>query len=992
MPNTLKLIEEGAEFAGFGEDLKAIRTIVGLKEAWDGLAVKPQGFADVQALLTAVLDKARAEDVKAAFKQLGLEEVPAAVTGLLEKVDGALGKLPAWVKTLFEDVDSFKAGNVGALDWNPLKADEKVTLDEEHKIVLGVSGEAGLGAVAWSNWPDEKDKPLLRLDAHGKIGFSAGGGAKLPGGALSVSIEAGAEAKLFYYYDAAGGGLYLVEVAKRLADLPNPFRLDSLWEAKDRHGFSGARFDFTGKASATVEVSLAYAGPLAGVPVDVSATLKVGAKFERGYTLTARPKDGGLYVTMARRQLDAQSLGGKISIGIGIHAIAAKVQAVLTRAVAGWDKELATIKPFLSPGTYLQEQLGGAIDSAAGKLIGDNEKLRDALKADLKGLFGIDTDDTSDLVGWLTDTLHGAIDSNASKLLGDAEIKVDDAANAAWETIAGLVPSLGGEAGALIDAEKAEVETAVKAALKDLIGEVKAPLEGLLKDLLGTIEGQGEAAAKAVGSALKAVGAEADAAVKKLDDLFKGVREALENYTEVLHKVAKTAEEALKQKISIAIHADNENSRELDVSIAGTFTVSDAVTQATFRDFVAGDLEKVALIAGGKPENQPAGFTIDKDKSREKLTLLRKGSSGVDFIGFGVAASFSTAVLARVELEIDGNGNIQLDSQGEVSARFSGDGQEREVSFADSISLAVSRDIAAKAGTPPKVELGVSVIYRDEELRTEELEDFTRSLGEAGLLSDAVTGQALALLKGWNLPKKAPPADMSAKLWFEGDEIATLLRLGAEHRAQPGPGDAGKLMPLTETARRDIFNIGWSELKAHDTRIEHKRLKRARGFFDGGPEDVGDFLWVVEEKVIVGEINRFQQPENVIVDLVYLWRMWIRLHGLVDIVDTASKAYHSTPAGKEPKDGEWTPKDYLTAQDVILDGSRKWLTTGGNLARIVFRIPLRDEVHPRTIALMTALKALAGTPDKQVKLTLIDRRVKDKPVTMLVGPPAPEQP
>jgi hypothetical protein len=992
MPNTLKLIEQGAEFAGFGEDQKPIRTIVAMKDGWD--VAKPEGFADVQALLKAVLDKAQAAEVTAAFARLGLADAQQAVTGLLAKVQAKLGDVPKWVQTLFEDVDSFKAGNTGALDWNPLKADETVTLDAERKIVLGVEGEAGLGAVAWSSWPDEKDKPLLRLDAHGKIGFSAGGAASLPGGALSVSIEAGAEAGLFYYYNAAGGGLYLVEVAKRLPDLPNPFRLEALWEAKDKHGFSGARFDFTGKASATVEVSLAYAGPLAGVPVDVSASLKVGAKFERGYTLSARPRDGGLYVSMSRRQLDAQELGGKITIGIGIPAIAAKVQAVLTRAVSGWDKELARIKPFLSPGTYLQDQLDGAIGKAAGELIKD-EKLRAALESDLKGAFGIDTGDTSDLAEWLTDTLHGAIDSNASKLLGDAEVRVDAAVNSAWETLAGLIPSFGGEAGTLIDAEKAKVETQVKAALTGLIGQVKEPLEKLLKDLLGEVDAGGAAVGAAVGGALKKAGAQSDAAVTKLDDLFKGVREALEKYTEVLHKVAKTTEEALEKKISIAIHADNETSRELDVRIAGTFTVLDDTTKQAFRDFVAGDLENLALIATGKPEHQRAGFALDKANSREKLTLLRKGSSGVDFIGFGVSASFSTSVLARVELEIDGNGNIQLDSEGEVSARFSGDGQQREVSFADSVSLAVSRDIAAAAKVPPKVELGVSVIYRDEALETRELTDFTGSLGNAGLVSTGVAAQAQALLKGWNLPDKAPQADMSAKLWFEGDEIAALLRLGAGYREAPGAGDAGKLMPLTRKARREIFDIGWNAIRQYDlTPKREKALKSTKEEFWEKPEDLGDFLYAVDEGTIISVTQGLGQgTETLKAKLFDLLLMRNRLHGLVDVVDHASQAYASTPAGNDaPENGEWTPRDYFDNQDKILDGSRRWLATGGSLARIIFRMPLSDEVHPRTIALMAALNTLAGTPAKQVKLTLVDRRNKDKPVTMLVGPPPPPKP
>lgn len=943
MTDFVQLIGKGAEFAGFGEDVAAIEAIVAMAAKWAAMEVKPTGFASVEALLEAALADVNAQAVKDAFAELGFEEARAKVAGLLAKVDKVVGSVPGWVKTLLSPVSGFSVAAPGALSWEPLSADETLGLGEG--ISLGASGKASLGLSAGAVWPGgDAAKGLLRIGAHGELAAKAGAAIPYSLGAVKADGSAGASVDLDYYYDLGGSGvLYGVAVAERVPLLPNPFDFSSVWEAAQHAGFAGAVFAFEGDAQASVAVSLAYSGvPLTGVNVDLGAAVNFAVSFKRGYRIAVRrAAEGGLAVEMARSAMDANTLGLSIGVSVALPALAAKVQRFLTQAIETWDGELEKVKPFLSPGTYLQEQLGGQVSAAAARLTSD-PGLRAAVERDLNGVFGIEASDESAVADWLETMLRGAIDAKSAALIGDASA----AAEAAYGELAKSIPAFA----------EADIRAKLTAELAGLSAKAKEGVTSLVDGLFRTVD------LKKLGKALGAAGAASDKAVASLDDALARVREVLEKYNGLLHEVVAKAQEAAKQKLTIAIQAENRRSRTLDVRVSGRFTANSAAAAEAFGKFIRGDLTGLAAIAGGA--QAPADFVLDAANSSSKLSLLRKGSIGAEVVAFGLGAKFSSAISASVEVEIDGFGNVRIASQGEMKKLFSGSGEERELSFADSIGLAYTRKLGA-AAISPSVEMGVSVIYRDEELRRDELTAFTAGLREAGLVAADVDARAQAALAGWALPEKRPPVDMSAKLWLEGDAAVKALCLDRR--------EGGK---LTTEARLELITRALAALRAGDA-INTGLVKTALHKLRKGQESEAETIFRLPRNAVQHEAGGFGPHNPVQGDIKYFLQVHDMLRGFVRLIDAAGEAYLSTPAGSVPAPGEWTADMYLDAQSRIASGSRGWLSTGQ-----VFIFWARKGMGPRTVTMMKLLRELAGDPPDAVKVVLTHRPAGGTPETL----------
>lgn len=957
MTDFVQLIGKGAEFAGFGEDVEAIEAIVAMAAKWASLDPKPTGFPSVEALLEAALADVDSDAVKAAFATLGAEAARAKVAALLGKVNKAVGSVPAWVKTLLSPVSGFSPAAPGVLSWEPLAADKSLGLGAG--ISLGFSGKAVLGLSAGAVWPGgdagaNDSGGLLRIGAHGELGAKAGAAIPYSLGAVKADGSAGMSVDLGYYYDLAGSGvLYGVAVAERVPLVPNPFDFASVWEAAQRADFAGAVFEFKGNAQASVALSLAYSGvPLAGVNVDLGATVSVGASFARGYRLAVRRADandlgGGLAVEMSRSALDANTLGVSIGVTVALPALAAKVQKFLTQAIETWDGELEKVKPFLSPGTYLQDQLGGEIGKAAARLVKD-PGLRAAVVRDLSGVFGIDASDESAVADWLETMLRGAVDAKSAALIGD----VKAAAEAAYGELAGSIPAFA----------QPEIKALLTNELAALSGKAKDAVTGVVDGLFKTVD------LKKLGKALGAAGAASDKVVASLDDALARVREVLTKYNGLLHDVVAKAQEAATKKLTIAIQADNARSRTLDVRVSGRFTGNTPAAAAVFRRFAAGDLEALALIASGA--DNPADFVLDAANSSSKLSLLRKGSIGAEVVAFGLGAKFSSAISASVDVEIDGFGNVRIATQGEMKKLFSGNGEERELSFADSIGLAYARKLG-ESGPPPisaSVEMGVSVIYRDEELRRDELAAFTAGLRASGLVAAEVDVQAQAALARWALPEVKPPVDMSAKLWLEGDAAVKALCLDRR--------EGGK---LTEAARLDLIARALAALRAGDA-INTGLVKTALQKLRKGQESEAETIFRLPRNAVQHEAGGFGPHNPVVPDVKYFLQVHDMLRGFVRLIDAAGEAYLSTPAGSVAGPGEWTADMYLDAQNRIASGSRGWLSTGQ-----VFIFWARKGMGPRTVVMMKLLRELAGDPADAVKVVLTHRPASGAPETLALG-------
>lgn len=970
MADVLQLFDKGAEIAGIKDDIAAIKGLVELGRKWEA-AEWPDDLPSLEALLKQLAEDADSDAVKAAMDRLGLGEVRAGIAGLLAKVQAAGAALPAWVKTLATRLDAFGAGNDGALSWKPLDKDVKVPLGDD-RFSLGLSGSFELGCAAAAEWDAMGDAgPLMRIGLDASVGAKAG--ATIPVNVFTIKGSANAEAALgldCWFKPDAPGTLYGIELARRALQVPDPFSYAAVWEAFGHPGFMGTDYEFTASAGTSLEVSLGkLVDASQGLKLDLSAKVSVSADIKHKYAMTLRrgPDADGhatILAALSRSDTSNRALGVSVGVNIDLPILRARVQELVKDALAKWEEGLAAVQPFLSPGTYLQNAIGARIGTVAGKIVSD-PALKAALTADLKGVFGIDTQNDSALVGWLKTAISGAVARRSAALISGPETVVE---------------------GVLADLEArlpASVRPLVEQEVDELVATAKAELDGVVTKLWDDYDNKAAALGKLLGKA----GRGSDAAVASLDEAFKGVRELLEKCNTLVHEVAEKASAAVEKKVSIAVSLQATRSRELQVKISGRFLAGDGDAPAIFNEFVKGELAELAARIqnhAATPSVKPLGFELD-GTSTVKLVESSALEAGYEVVMFGFGAGGSETITVEATAMLDADGNVQIDSQGSLERRFKGGGEERQISFADVLSVAVGR--AAEGDSRPSVtstiKLGVTLSYRDDEYTARKLDGFLVDLEDArARLIDAEKGaDARARLASWIKPgEESVDAEIKAELWFDKEVARRMLRLNDVTPGMPRR-DTGE---LKSGMKEEIANIGIDALETMGV-VTRERLEGAyadfkfkfeRDFDQQLPDDMVDTIVrlpysAVKQMLPESGLHLGEERIKLFADA------HVSLNGLVDIIDLGGQAYLASPPKLDGSPAKWTLKMYRDFQKRIVTGSKTWLRLNQQLLFFT-----ADGINPSTIAFMLALERLAGDLEAPVTLSMTNYSDPDRPETV----------
>jgi hypothetical protein len=956
------------QIAGIDDDIAAIKAIVEAAKSWD--VKKPQGFADITALLTQLHDKVDDAQVVAAFDTLGLASARTKVAALLKKVE-ALGKrIPDWVRTLIRPLDSFNETDSGELSWKPVSVDQKVPLDAPFS--LGIKGGFSLACAASTTtdaFKDEK-KRLMKLAVHGDV--SAEGGASIPYslGTIKAGAKAGLALDLAYYFDETGSKqLYVAALAENLVQLPLPFDYESVWAAVGKPGFAGLDYVFAANVGANVEVGLAYLVEAGGdLKFDVGGTVSVAASYARGYRLSLYPRRNGttaLAVSLKRTRLSAVTLGASLEVTVDAPKLRARVQDIVKTKLAVWDQAREKIEPILSPGTYLQTKLADQLHQSLGKLIG-NADLRKALEHDLGVVLGHDTSDKG-LTDWLSDAIKGAIDRYSSKLTGQAETAVSAVVDGVMDDLGSFVP--------------ASARDAVKGEIAKLVEAAHAGFKDAVQKLLDSYAGD----AKGLKALLEKAGAKVQGAVDTLDGLLKAVRDLLDKYNKAIHDIAEKAQAAAEKKVSLAVSYQNKRSHELTLKIGGAFT-DPGKGSDLFKWLIGGDLSKIrdnwnSLRAGGQ-----VGFQLDDDSSIEDYYRTDE-SLALEIVALGFGATFTGTLTADAKAIVDAAGNVQIDSSATFKDRFESKHLDRSVSFGDVLTAAAARSRKETKGSVSRtMKLGVSVGYSDKKYTQAKLGNFLDELDEHRLISHAEAVEALeafgTLVAG--SAQGTAKAEISAELWLEAELAETALLLG------PGMRDpaTGKLTPA---GTRRVFEAGLAGLvsaavesnngSADDTT---KQLKGSADYVIGEEINQGNYGGAIPDALV----DKYLLFDRDFVEGVYRyykgfpnssnWQPYVftyrRLDDLAKVIAGLGRAYQALPDGPTA----WSPSRYRDEQSNIARDSESWLSTNAFLFA-------GQSVAPIVLALMLALDKLAGGVENPVTLTLIDQSDPAKPRAIAIG-------
>lgn len=952
MSDTLLLT--AAKALKLDDDIALLKALGAVIANWVDLAKELDDYASAEALLNAILTDVNGDKIAAAFKKLGLEDELADLKRLLGRVADAANKVPPEVRALLSRLDSHAIGAAeGKVDWKLATSDDAVVKTERYSIDLGANIALTLDAGA--SWPG--DSPPAR-----RLKLSAEGGARAGAKAAAPYVELGASATakltLDYYFAAKPDELFALAVARRVGNLADPFDLKSVWTAFTTSDLDGMRYAFGGAASANLKVAFADAQVLSrGIKVDASFTIDVSTSLKSDYELTLRKTQGGVAVKLSRSRASEAAFGDQLKVGVDLSSITQPVTKAIERAVKKWDDALATIKPYLSPGTWLRGKAVELLTPRLTDLIQDPD-LRAAAIADMKGALGLSTVSDVKIVEWLSSKITDAID-RASVLAND---QVGTAVDRVAAHLTEAAPLLSGQ-------WKAED---AKALIKDLIGDLEKDLKEKVQALL-------DAQGGALKTLLQNAGAQINGAVASIDDALKGVRDLLTRYDTVFHKILKAAQEAAKAKVTARLYREETRSSGSVVEVAGDFTGFDEPTAKVFAALTRGQLAYLERLVDGE-ETAPF-FVLKAAESSVKRFSRFKSEEGLEIIFLNISFAATTKVEIDAEVLVDGLGQVHVDTAANLAKRLSLL-NSREVSFVDSyrLVLAAAQLEAGGGGTSP-LEVGVGAAFSDNKLSWKDVSTFIKDLDDARLVSPAAVNGIRAAFDRWSPGGGAIRGEISAALRVKGDAIGTLLRLTNRTAAGLPPADKAEIIAVAMAAalrrkaidRQDFehgLQLAYGEFKAHPTpplRAEQVVLNywdgiktncRAEG--DGRPKDYP--LPIVFFDVGAQE------------DYEYFVGQGYALRRIPDLIDTMGAIYLAKPSvGGGPG---WSEEEYRKRQETLVNDSKAWLHVFSGASSL-----WSSKVTPRTVAFLRTLADLSGrTADSPGGLVLtLTWKPKDKP-------------
>jgi hypothetical protein len=949
MADYAMLLDAGAGQLGLKDDLDLIRGLVEVAKKWRDIADEAEidGVGSASELFSKLVADFGSDKVKGAFERVGLANEHASLKRLLAKAQEIEGSVPEKYKKLLEPLSKYAsaAADEGQVAWSVVG---KRDLDAGGEFKFGFNAKAGIVFEAGDKikFAEGEERRLLKIGTDAKVGATGSGKLPFSLGSVGGGAEAGVNAALAYYFKPADEGqLYAVAVAERLTKLPNPYDYGAVWRAfaSGELGLEAITYTIDGIAKANVEISFADTASFgtklsAELKMSVSAEASIKSEYSLHLIGAAAAGAGGrkIRAVLTRKKRSDAQLGLELGVDLDLSKLAQRVHAIFKRAVDKWDEALKAVTPFLSPGTYLQSQLGELLNEQAERLIGDAE-LRQALVKDLRGAIGIDTSSDAALAGWLSGEIAGAIDSVSGTLTSP----VHDAAGRVAEALKRRLPAAfgGGDAAA-------KIQGAAESLLGKVDGELRQTVQSLLLE-----------PGNALGRALKEAGARSTDVVAGLDDALKSVRELIKKYDALIHKALAVAGDEAKAKITARIRAEEKRSDETNYLIVGTF---DSPGDAAGKVFYALTRGTPADLRGLLAHDVPGdGFELDAGRSSLRRWSERLSKVGYDVVLFGLEVSGSTLVMGNAAIVVDGTGKVRVDTKGGAERKFESREEGREVTFVDTFSLLRAK-LAAPGAGERAIDLGVSVIHKDKSLKLGEMRGFVESLSERNLLPAGSVAAATAHFTRWagSDDKKARLiADIAAKLWLDKPQAEALMMLG--ERNADGTLQRSAALRIARTAIAALVETKAVSKKRLTDAAAHVREHMYRpGYPHAGLADIvldmkvrgdGGELFDTWKHLLPTGDERFRSDVSRLIE-----RESKQVNALVALIETLGRIYLAQPSGNEPSRLGWDENKYRRAQFELAGHAAGWLRTGQEWLFWAAR-----EVQPWTVALLCTVADLA---------------------------------
>ncbi len=870
---------------------------------------------------------------------------------------GVVDQIPAQYRPLAQKLSDFNSsGNNGVVSFRLVNVSATSPMGGDYTLNFGAQASVTLDA--YDNWPFAGDAIKDRLLSIGASGtLTAGAGLAIPFqfGTVSANANTSAKVDLDYYFDVGNPDqIYALAMAQDLGGLVDPFQFKPLWIALTTGRLRGVVYRFKGTAAFKASVTFAASTTLAelaeaiAIKGDLGAEIDVAATINDDYTLsfvTTSAVPGGeriIVATLGRDPGVEKDLEATLGLTLDLSQLGQYVQSLLKKATDTWQAELNTLKPFLSPGTWIQQQIQNEADKRLESTFTDlvsNQDLRKALVQDAQVMLGVSEEPGEDpLTAWI----RTQVTNGLNRVAGVLTTHADQAAAAVVNELGSRFPTL------VSDQARDNVTPFLTGKVQALIGLAQSNLEAEVSNLL-------KAPNQMLGKALSAAGAASASVVSEINAAMAGVRSLFDKYDAVYAKIMAASEQAAKAKLTATVAFAEKSADSVSYRVRGTFTDDGVGAQNVFDSLVRGKLDDVTQLLVQKTK----GFDLDPEQSSITRTSTFDQSLGVDIVLLGLEIDAKTLVHAEADVLVDGTGVIRVGAKGTLDQKYNGLNASQDIAFFDVESLVVSGRLSS-APTAVPMQMGFGIATQDKSLTHGLLSGFVKSLVGARLLPADALDRADNILTTWIKAgsDKSLPGEFAVNLTLDEESLRTLLQLGSRPAGVLQPDAVERIIEQTLAAAQEARAIDMGRL-AQAVGLIADQYRPALA----SPTVANAIQYYVNRRVPLPEDERVLGPQT---DDDQLIQDFVdekdRVLNIVKMIQTAGDIYLSTPQNPLMPNGPgWPQARYLKAEKDLASALKPWFKTNAVIVPVLPILSwLLSAAHPRTIALLRAVTNLTG--------------------------------
>ncbi len=864
-----------------------------------------------------------------------------------EAATGTDAEFPAW--TTGKDPGRLRWSKDGKL--TPLPKDPALG-----DLQLSASFDADCEAGSLWFYADDKvpAKGLVRIGLAGSLTASLGGGIPFSGlGALKGEAGGGCQAHLFWR--KAPAKIYVQALAEIVSAPVNVFSLDDVWNAAQHKDFTGAILAIDGHASVDIDLAVAREYSAEGLfDARAGLTVKVELARKAAYELSVLKVDTGLRLVLSHSDDDAANWGVGLALDLDPGPITRRVADVVGAATDHWDAALKTVRPFLSPGTWIRDHLTGQFESLMTRLTtGLEPAIAAALGRDLRLAMGYDSDEPG-VAAVLVRKITDAIASVEGVIAGDVNAIADQVVARLNATL----PSM--------------VGTPLSQRVKD---EVLACLAALKADFDAVAKGVAKASpADAVDAALKKLGVQVAGAANAVDARFKGIADQVDKTDKLIHKISAAVQDAAKGKISARLSFERQRLDQEQYEFAGVITAPTDATRAIYRGLLTGRLDAVArLFAPGAVV--PADIILDEKKSSVRRFSMVSTRFGYDVVILGLQLSGSSTVTGQADLTLTLGGDISLKAQALAKRANTVWGDGRSTNLIQSYGLVLSQAEGEARLKEVRKSLGLDLTTdrSDTDLKVKEVVDYLQLMADMKLIDRKRIDNMQDYVRNASLTRGGPnlPGTINVAMTFSADEVDRLLARGY--------AIASGSLEAREAAAKVTYDFALGNLLASGewTTIDFvdwvgRYYEPKLSFKDPTPEAIAACTARLFANREVTPKDHRTGKDPLDAHFGPGVQRWEELQAFQNLLTGLWTLSNAKPRGlNDPDVGKWDEQRYRDQETAIGRCAIKWLGTNVSL------FGFNKSIDQCTVALMATLAGLArprtaqDTFDPMFKLTLI---------------------